>query len=125
MLINSPIITSHGQTVTNTGLDLKENPVVFLSTTHPILSFGDMAPIEIEPANSEVLLEPGSRLMFGKTFPIDWKVAVKELGKVAEKDMTRMLALWHEKDCFKDSDDEEGGKSLILGGTWGRHFERI
>ena len=64
-------------------------------------------PIEIVPADRNATMDPASRLRFGKTFPVEWNVKVKEIGRVASHDMAKMIRYWQQEDFFNDSDDGE------------------
>jgi hypothetical protein len=114
MLTNSPITTYSGRGTTKQGCRPSEHAIVYFSGTTPRYVEGEYGngmttdPIEIVPADRNATMDPASRLRFGKTFPVEWNVKVKEIGRVASHDMAKMIQYWQEEDFFNDSDDAEG-----------------
>lgn len=65
-------------------------------------------PIEIEPSDPNDKMDPASRLRFGKTFPIEWNVKVKEIGKVSSSHMSKLMRYMREEDsCDSDLDEAD------------------
>lgn len=55
-------------------------------------------PIEVLPADSSAFLTAPSRIRFGKAYPIEWNVKVKDIGVVADEDMGRLLRYFADED---------------------------
>ena len=51
-------------------------------------------PIEVWPADTGSYLKPRSRIRFGKAYCIEWNVKVKDIGKVVNKDMSKLLSYY-------------------------------
>jgi hypothetical protein len=112
MLTSSPITTYSGQGTTKHGCKPSEHAIVYISGRRPQYVEGEygngmtMEPIEIVPADATVDFHPASRLRFNKTFPIEWNVKVKEIGRVASHDLVKMSRYWQQEKFFNDSDDD-------------------
>lgn len=62
-------------------------------------------PIAVEPADSSLTMPVSSRIRFGKTYPIEWNVKVKDIGRVVPEDLRKLITYWKEED-----DDDWGGE---------------
>ena len=51
-------------------------------------------PIAIEPADTTLIMHAASRLRFSKTYPIEWNVKVKDIGRVIPEDMSKLISYW-------------------------------
>lgn len=80
-----------------------EHAVIYLSGTSPMPFEGevkkgmDRDPIEVEPVDNGVTLQPASRIRFGRTYTIDRDVEVKEIGLVIPEHMERVIRYWGEE----------------------------
>jgi hypothetical protein len=109
----SAISTYGGRGTLKHGCTASEHAIVYLTRTQPIRLEGEWErgmtkdPIEIEPASATEMMEPASRLRFGKIHSIEWNVKVREIGMVSRKHMSKLLAYYQEEDGngFDDSED--------------------
>jgi hypothetical protein len=115
MLASNPdsAISSYGGRGTlKYGFTAPAHAIVYLTGTEPECLQGEFErgmtkdPIEIYPASPTETMEPSSRLRFGKIYSIEWNVKVREIGMVARKDMSKLLAYYQEEED-KDFDDDE------------------
>ncbi|CAO2654012.1 Nn.00g107450.m01.CDS01 [Neocucurbitaria sp. VM-36] len=80
-----------------------EHAVVHMVGTQPQLLPGELEkglrkePIQVVPADETESLHPTSRLCFGKFYPIEWNVEAKDIGFVAQHDMSKLLAYFEEE----------------------------
>ncbi|KAH9861395.1 hypothetical protein J1614_011141 [Plenodomus biglobosus] len=51
-------------------------------------------PIEVIPADANTALRPESRIRFGKTYPIEMNVKVKDIGQVHPEHRSKLLQYW-------------------------------
>jgi hypothetical protein len=49
------------------------------------------------PSVDQQAMNTASRVRFGKVYPIEWNVKAKDLGKVANEDMERLIAYYNEE----------------------------
>lgn len=66
-------------------------------------------PIEIFPSSPNEVMEGASRIRFGRTYPVEWNVKVKDIGQVMPSHKTRLTQYWQDEDSYHDtggSDDE-------------------
>jgi hypothetical protein len=88
-----------------------EHTIVHFSGTRPFYFDGEYEsgmtkdPIEIVPAEPNATMDPTSRLRFGKTFPVEWNVKVKDIGQVAPHHMAKLIEYWREERFSGDPDD--------------------
>jgi hypothetical protein len=59
-------------------------------------------PIEVEPVDSSITIRPESRIRFGKTYPIEMNVKVKDIGRVASHHLSKLLRYWTDEDQAQD-----------------------
>jgi hypothetical protein len=55
-------------------------------------------PIEIEPLDSSIRIRRESRIRFGKTYPIEKNVKVKDIGRVHPSHKSKLLQYWTDED---------------------------
>lgn len=83
---------------------------MYFSGSSPVYLEGEYGiekePIEVVPSNATEIMEPASRIRFGKTFPVEWNVKVKDIGMVHRAHMSKLIRYWKEED-FYDSEEEE------------------
>ncbi|KAF2660413.1 hypothetical protein K491DRAFT_711899 [Lophiostoma macrostomum CBS 122681] len=97
------------------GCNAAEHSVIYLSGSQPSIFEGEIQnglskePIEIQPADSTVHMDPSCRLRFGKTYPVEMNVKVKDIGRVVPHHMSKFIRYWREEDRLPDSEDEEEG----------------
>ncbi|KAF2803224.1 uncharacterized protein BDZ99DRAFT_526598 [Mytilinidion resinicola] len=95
-----PIYTYKDRATTKPGCRPSEHAVVYYSTLQsPTLLPGETdlvkKPIGVKPSDpNQQPMNTASRIRFGKVYPIDWNVKVKDLGKVIDEDMERLLAYY-------------------------------
>lgn len=88
------------------GCDPREYTIVYLSGTRPCFLEGEFErgmtkdPIEIMPTEPGLTLPPSCRLRFGKTYPVEWNVKVKDIGKVAPEHLTKLVEYWRQHPLF-------------------------
>jgi hypothetical protein len=110
-MLGSPISTYRGRATTKAGCNPAEHTIVYFSGTTPTYIAGedgngmDKEPIEIVPANPNDTMDPASRLRFGKTYPVEWNVKVKDIGRVRPSHMSKLIRYWKMED-FQDSDSD-------------------
>lgn len=57
-------------------------------------------------------MDPASRVRFGKTFPVEWNVKVKDIGMVNSHHMPNLSSYWREERIRDtDEDDTDGDPS--------------
>jgi hypothetical protein len=54
--------------------------------------------IEIMPVDGTIRLRQNSRIRFGKTYPIEQNVKVKDIGQVQPSHIGRLLQYWYDED---------------------------
>lgn len=64
-------------------------------------------PIEIYPSTSAEIMEPASRIRFGRTYPVEWNVKVKDIGRVMDSHMTRLIQYWRDEEDSRDTGASE------------------
>lgn len=96
----SPVFTYGGQATLKPGCRPVEHAIIYYSTLQsPILLPNETVlpkqPIGVLPSvGHQQPMSTASRVRFGKVYPIDWNVKVKDLGKVVDGDMERLLAYY-------------------------------
>jgi hypothetical protein len=55
-------------------------------------------PIEIEPVDSSIKIRTESRIRFGKTYPIEMNVKVKDIGRVQQRHLSKLLKYWNDEE---------------------------
>lgn len=101
MLISfvSPISTYGGQGTLKYGCVPSEHSVVYFIATKPTLFCREelfKEPIAVRPADPSLKMDPASRLNYGKTYPIEMNVKVKDIGDVIPEDLSNLLAYYRE-----------------------------
>jgi hypothetical protein len=110
-----PITTYGGRATTKPGCNPKKYSIIYMTGTEAQTVRGEIRggmtkdPIEVEPANEGEYLQKASRLRFDKTYPVEWNVKVKDVGRVVQRDLTKLLKYWKEEHLndADESDDEE------------------
>lgn len=100
------ISTYSGRGTLKPGCKPKEHAAVYLSGSYPVTFQGEeltKEPIEIQPADSSVRITAASRVRFGKTYPIEWNVKVKDIGRVIPEHISKLITYWRMED--RDEDD--------------------
>jgi hypothetical protein len=96
------------------GVDAKEHAIIYLEGTQPSYLPGESgmskAPIQVHPATASEALDPATRIRFGRAYPIEWNVKVKDVGMVVPQDIDRLLNYWREEERIPD--DEVLSKTL-------------
>jgi hypothetical protein len=112
----SPIFTYSRRGTTKPGCNAAEHSVVYLSGAQPVYIEGEIEdglrkePIEIQPADATIYMEPTSRLRFGKTYPVEMNVKVKDIGRVVPHHMSKFIRYWKDEDRLPDDEDEDDGE---------------
>jgi hypothetical protein len=83
-----------------------EHAIVYLQGTDPAFCYlqGEKDSgmikdaIEILPVDSSIRLRSNSRIRFGKTYPIEKNVKVKDIGQVHPSHVGRLLQYWNEEE---------------------------
>lgn len=99
------ISTYGGRGALKPGCVPSEHTIVYSSGTDPSSCYlpGEWQagmtnePIEIIPSNPNdpsLNISPTSRLRFGKTFPIECNVKVKDIGRVHPRDLSKLMHYW-------------------------------
>ena len=94
LLIGSQITTYRGRATLKPGCNPNEHTIIHFEGTEPQYIDGeegnsmDKDPIRVQPTNRNETMDPASRLRFGKTYPVEWNVKVKDIGKVHAEDMS-------------------------------------
>ncbi|CAN9461435.1 unnamed protein product [Alternaria alternata] len=107
----SGIGTYSGRGSLKAGCIPAEHTIVYLSGTDPAYCYlpGEYEsgmtkePIEIIPVDSSMTLRRESRVRFGKTYPIEMNVKVKDIGQVHPDHLTKLVQYWSdEEDLSRD-----------------------
>lgn len=89
-----PIFTYNERGTLKQGCKASEHAIVYLVGSTPTLLEGETGitkkPIGIVPIDSTVQMHIASRIRFGKVYPIEWNVKVKDLGSVSRGDMENL-----------------------------------
>lgn len=64
-------------------------------------------PIEVIPSTPEEKMHPASRIRFGKIFPVECNVKVKDIGMVHPDHIPKLIKYWKDEDRDDDDDHEE------------------
>jgi hypothetical protein len=110
--------TYSGRGTLKSGINPAEHAIVYLSGTDPESCYlpGEREagmtrePIEVVPVDSSVRIRPESRIRFGKTYPIEKNVKVKDIGIVHPSHTYKLVAYWQDRDDY-------GGSSSYLRST--------
>jgi hypothetical protein len=97
--LESAISTYSGRATLKRGCIPSEHSIIYVEGAHPVMYDGEAltkAPIAVRPAASEpnLVLKPASRLHYGKAYPVEMNVKVKDLGDVVPEDLTNLLAYY-------------------------------
>jgi hypothetical protein len=102
----SAISTYGRKGVLKPGCNASEHAIAYLKGQQPLYLNGERErgmhkdPIEIEPADSQAVSDPTSRIRFGKTYSIEFNVKVCEIGMVSQDHLEKIIR-YHEEE--KDS----------------------
>jgi len=102
--------TYSGRGALKDGCRPSEHAIVYLPGTDPNSCYipgeyengMDKEAIQIEPVASSIYLTSNSRIRFGKTYPIEKNVKVKDIGQVHPGHIGKLLQYW------KDEDQDQG-----------------
>lgn len=94
--------TYSGRGALKGGCDPSEHTIVYFSGTNPASCYipgeyekgMDKEPIEVQPAEAGVYIRPESRIRFGKTYPIEKNVKVKDIGRVHPGQLSTLIQYW-------------------------------
>jgi hypothetical protein len=81
-----------------------EHAIVYFSNTVPQYVEGEYGngmtkePIEVIPTDPSDTMHPASRLRFGKSYPVEWNVKVKDIGKVHPAHISKLLQYYKEEE---------------------------
>ncbi|KAI4953231.1 hypothetical protein J4E86_006772 [Alternaria arbusti] len=97
--------TYSGRGTLKEGCNPAEHTMVYLSGTDPASCYipGEYEsgmtkePIEVVPAEPSVSIRKESRIRFGKVYPIEMNVAVKDIGRVREDQISALLSYWQQE----------------------------
>ncbi|CAN9477597.1 unnamed protein product [Alternaria alternata] len=100
-----PIGTYAGRGTLKKGCFPWEHAIVYLSGTDPETCYlpGEYEsgmvkkPIEIVPVDSSITLRSESRIRFGKTYPIEKNVKVKDIGMVHPNHLGKLFQYWTDR----------------------------
>ncbi|ORY18206.1 hypothetical protein BCR34DRAFT_504925 [Clohesyomyces aquaticus] len=96
-----PISSYSGRGTTKPGCDPAEHAIVYCNGNGPVWLAGEAEnamrkdPIKVTTVNHETL-SPASRIRFGKVYPIEMNVKVKEIGEVDAADRTKLDTYYRE-----------------------------
>lgn len=98
----SGIGTYSGRGVLKEGCVPEEHTIVYLSGTDPGSCYlrGEYQsgmvkdPIEVVPVDASITLRHDSRIRFGKTYPIEKNVKVKDIGQVHPSQIGTLVQYW-------------------------------
>lgn len=99
-----PILTYGGRATLKPGCNSAEHAIAYTRGYEPNLLPGEhginKSPIEIVPSSDETqILDPASRIRFGRGQVIQHNVKAKEIGQVADDHISRLLSYWREEIC--------------------------
>ncbi|KAF2469462.1 uncharacterized protein BDR25DRAFT_304534 [Lindgomyces ingoldianus] len=98
-----PISTYSGRGTTKPGCNPAEHAIIYFQGSSPQYVQGEYGngmvkePIEVTPATSGLTMAPASRLRFGKIYPVEWNVKVKDIGDVVPEDLSKLLNYYQEE----------------------------
>ncbi|KAI4945167.1 hypothetical protein J4E91_008144 [Alternaria rosae] len=101
----SGIGTYSGRGTLKDGCNPAEHTIVYFSGTDPASCYipGEYEtgmtkePIEVLPAESSMSIRRESRIRFGKVYPIEMNVKVKDIGRVREDQIGALLSYWSQE----------------------------
>ena len=108
---NSPISTYSKRGVTKPGLNPSEHAIIYFSGTTPQYVEGeyekgmDKEPIEVEPSEQGAVMDSASRIRFGKIYPVEFNVKVKDIGRVKPEHMSKLLQYWKQEEFPAELED--------------------
>ena len=87
-----------------------EHTIVYFSGTDPASCYipGEYEsgmtkePIEVVPAEPDLRIRRESRIRFGKVYPIEMNVKVKDIGRVREDQISALLKYWREENAVPE-----------------------
>lgn len=104
--LRSAISTYSRRGTTKPGCDPREHGIIFLAGTAPLQLPGEEAmakkPIAVQPIDPTITLDGTSRIRYGKTYPIERSVKVKEIGEVIPEHLPNLVRNWREEDENED-----------------------
>jgi len=108
LLINyaSGIGTYSGRGALKDGCNPAEHTILYLSGTDPASCYlpGEYEsgmwkdPIEVEAVDSSIAIRRESRIRFGKTYPIEMNLKVKDVRRVQPHHLSKLLQYWTDED---------------------------
>ncbi|OAG03166.1 uncharacterized protein CC84DRAFT_1261782 [Paraphaeosphaeria sporulosa] len=107
-----PIFTYSKRGTLKPGCISSEHSVIHLYGSTPTMFEGererglDKEPICVNPADTSVRMDPASRLHYGKVYPIEMNVKVKDIGDVIPEQHSLLLRYYREEDGRSDSDHD-------------------
>ena len=98
----SGIGTYSGRGTLKDGCNPAEHTIVYFSGTNPASCYipGEYEsgmtkePIEVVPAEQNLSIRRESRIRFGKVYPIEMNVKVKDIGRVRDDQISTLLSYW-------------------------------
>jgi hypothetical protein len=105
---SSGLGTYNGRGTLKQGCNPSEHAIAYFSGTDPgscympgeYQSGMTKEPIEIVPVDASIHIRSESRIRFGKTYPIQMNVKVKDIGKVHESHISKLLRYWIEENDY-------------------------
>lgn len=97
-----PISTYNRRGTTKQGCIPSEHAIIYFPGTNPESVYlpgesrMEKDPIRIIPTDSSETMARESRVRFGKTFSIEMNVKVKDIGRVAPEDLSKLVSYWRE-----------------------------
>ncbi|KAH8634485.1 hypothetical protein IG631_09885 [Alternaria alternata] len=103
---SSGIGTYSGRGALKDGCNPQEHSIVYFSGTDPAYCYLPREyekgmtkdPIEVEPVDRFATIRRESRIRFGKTYPIEMNVKVKDIGRVHPYHLTKLVQYWTDED---------------------------
>jgi hypothetical protein len=116
-----PILTYGGRGTTKPGCCPEEHAIAYMRGSRPTLLEGEQgitkSPIEITPANEDTkVLDPASRIRFGRGQAIQHNVRAKEIGEVVDDHKNMLVTHWKQEICA-GSEDEWVALSKMMDAT--------
>ena len=94
-LERSPITTYNGRATTKSRVDQRAHSIVYMGKTPPQKLAGEKnmrkEPLRIVPTDKDDRLDPKSRIDFGRAYLIEHNVKVKDIGRIHEDSMPKLL----------------------------------
>jgi len=97
--------TFSGRGTLKVGCNPVEHTIVYFSGTDPASCYipGEYEsgmtkePIEVVPAEQNLSIRRESRIRFGKVYPIEMNVKVKDIGRVRDDQISALLSFWQQE----------------------------